>query len=41
LTAPTEEAGAVNIDFIILPPRWLMAEHTFRPGWYDGTPGIK
>jgi len=34
LTAPTEEAGTANIDFVIFPPRWLVAEHTFRPPWY-------
>ena len=34
LTAPTEEAGTANIDFVIFPPRWMVAEHTFRPPWY-------
>ncbi|PWK76953.1 homogentisate 1,2-dioxygenase [Aminobacter sp. AP02] len=34
LTAPTEEAGTANIDFVIFPPRWLVAEHSFRPPWY-------
>ncbi|NNE24721.1 MAG: homogentisate 1,2-dioxygenase [Rhizobiales bacterium] len=34
LTAPSEEAGTANIDFVIFPPRWLVAEHTFRPPWY-------
>jgi len=34
LTAPTEEAGTANIDFVIFPPRWLVAENTFRPPWY-------
>jgi homogentisate 1,2-dioxygenase len=34
LTAPTEEAGTANVDFVIFPPRWLVAEHTFRPPWY-------
>jgi homogentisate 1,2-dioxygenase len=23
-----------NIDFVIFPPRWLVAEHSFRPPWY-------
>ncbi|MBX4871242.1 homogentisate 1,2-dioxygenase [Rhizobium bangladeshense] len=34
LTAPTEDAGTANVDFVIFPPRWLVAEHTFRPPWY-------
>lgn len=34
LTAPTEEAGTANVDFVIFPPRWLVAEHSFRPPWY-------
>jgi homogentisate 1,2-dioxygenase len=34
LTAPTEERGTANVDFVIFPPRWLVAEHTFRPPWY-------
>jgi homogentisate 1,2-dioxygenase len=34
LTAPTEEQGTANVDFVIFPPRWMVAEHTFRPPWY-------
>ncbi|MDP2700243.1 homogentisate 1,2-dioxygenase [Thalassospira sp.] len=34
LTAPTEQAGTANVDFVIFPPRWLVAEHSFRPPWY-------
>ncbi|MCI5064224.1 homogentisate 1,2-dioxygenase [bacterium] len=34
LTAPTDEAGTANIDFVIFPPRWLVAENTFRPPWF-------
>jgi len=34
LTAPSGEAGTANVDFVIFPPRWLIAEHTFRPPWY-------
>ena len=34
LTAPTEEAGTANVDFVIFPPRWMVAENTFRPPWY-------
>ena len=34
LTAPSGEAGAANVDFVIFPERWLVAEHSFRPPWY-------
>jgi homogentisate 1,2-dioxygenase len=34
LTAPTGEEGTANVDFVIFPPRWMVAEHTFRPPWY-------
>ena len=34
LTAPTTEAGTANVDFVIFPPRWMVAEDTFRPPWY-------
>ena len=34
LTAPSETPGTANIDFVIFPPRWLVAEDTFRPPWY-------
>jgi len=34
LTSPSEIAGAANFDFAIFPPRWLVAEHTFRPPWF-------
>ena len=34
LTAPSDLPGAANIDFVIFPPRWLVAEDTFRPPWY-------
>ena len=27
-------AGTANVDFAIFPPRWLVAEHTFRPPWF-------
>jgi homogentisate 1,2-dioxygenase len=27
-------AGAANCDFVIFPPRWVVAEHTFRPPWF-------
>ncbi len=34
LTAPSGEEGTANIDFVIFPERWQIAEHTFRPPWY-------
>jgi homogentisate 1,2-dioxygenase len=34
LTAPSETPGTANIDFVIFPERWMVAEHTFRPPWY-------
>ena len=34
LTSPSEIAGSANVDFAIFPPRWLVAEHTFRPPWF-------
>ena len=34
LTAPSEIPGTANVDFAIFPPRWLVAEHTFRPPWF-------
>lgn len=34
LTSPSDTAGAANCDFVIFPPRWLVAENTFRPPWY-------
>jgi homogentisate 1,2-dioxygenase len=34
LTSPSDTAGVANCDFVIFPPRWLVAENTFRPPWY-------
>ncbi|KAG7534159.1 RmlC-like cupin domain superfamily [Arabidopsis thaliana x Arabidopsis arenosa] len=34
LTAPTDKPGVALLDFVIFPPRWLVAEHTFRPPYY-------
>ena len=28
------DAGTANVDFVIFPERWLVAENTFRPPWY-------
>ena len=34
LTSPSETSGTANIDFVIFPPRWMVAEKTFRPPWF-------
>lgn len=34
LTAPGAVEGQANIDFVIFPPRWMVAENTFRPPWF-------
>ncbi|MFW3897772.1 homogentisate 1,2-dioxygenase [Pseudomonas bharatica] len=34
LTSPTSVPGMANIDFVIFPPRWMVAENTFRPPWF-------
>ncbi len=34
LTSPSERPGVANVDFVIFPPRWMVAEHSFRPPWF-------
>ena len=34
LTSPSDVPGTANCDFVIFPPRWMVAEHTFRPPWF-------
>ncbi|KAI6238633.1 Homogentisate 1,2-dioxygenase [Aphelenchoides fujianensis] len=34
LTAPLCRPGVALADFVIFPPRWGVAEHTFRPPYY-------
>ncbi len=34
LTAPSSIPGTGNCDFVIFPPRWMVAENTFRPPWF-------
>ena len=34
LTSPSETVGRANCDFVIFPPRWMVAEDTFRPPWF-------
>lgn len=31
LTSPSDTPGTANCDFVIFPPRWMVAENTFRP----------
>jgi homogentisate 1,2-dioxygenase len=34
LTSPSNVPGRANADFVIFPPRWTVAEDTFRPPWF-------
>jgi len=34
LQAQSDTPGVDTLDFVIFPPRWLAAEHTFRPPWF-------
>jgi homogentisate 1,2-dioxygenase len=34
LQAPSDTPGVDTLDFVIFPPRWLVAEDTFRPPWF-------
>ncbi|KAL5628215.1 hypothetical protein BROUX41_002963 [Berkeleyomyces rouxiae] len=34
LSAPSPVAGTAIADFVVFPPRWLVAEDTFRPPWF-------
>ncbi len=34
LTSPSPLSGTANCDFVIFPPRWMVAEDTFRPPWF-------
>ncbi len=34
LTAPSSLSGTAVADFVVFPPRWLVAEDTFRPPYY-------
>ncbi len=34
LTSTSPVPGTANIDFVIFPPRWMVAENTFRPPYY-------
>ena len=34
LTSPSDTKGVANLDFVIFPPRWNVAERTFRPPYF-------
>ncbi|WP_045106246.1 homogentisate 1,2-dioxygenase [Legionella hackeliae] len=34
LTSESDTPGVANLDFVIFPPRWMVAEHTFRPPYF-------
>jgi homogentisate 1,2-dioxygenase len=34
LSSPSSIPGTANCDFAIFPPRWQVAEHSFRPPWF-------
>ncbi len=34
LTSPSARPGTADCDFVIFPPRWSVAEDTFRPPWF-------
>jgi homogentisate 1,2-dioxygenase len=34
LSSPSGQPGVANCDFVIFPPRWSVAEDTFRPPWF-------
>jgi homogentisate 1,2-dioxygenase len=34
LTSPSDTPGTANVDLVIFPDRWAVAENTFRPPWY-------
>jgi homogentisate 1,2-dioxygenase len=34
LTSSSDTPGVANVDFVIFPPRWMVAEKTFRPPYF-------
>lgn len=34
LTSASDTPGVANVDFVIFPPRWMVAEKTFRPPYF-------
>lgn len=34
LTSPSDTPGTASCDVVLFPPRWMVAEDTFRPPWF-------
>lgn len=34
LTSESDTPGVADLDFVIFPSRWMVAEHTFRPPYF-------
>lgn len=34
LTSPSDLPGTANLDLVLFPPRWMVAEHSFRPPYF-------
>ena len=34
LTSPSDTLGTAKVDFVIFPPRWMVAEDSLRPPWF-------
>ncbi len=34
LTSESDTRGVGHLDFVVFPPRWMVAEHTFRPPYF-------
>ena len=34
LTSPSDTPGVANLDLVVFPDRWLVADDTFRPPWF-------
>lgn len=34
LSSPSDTPGTANVDFVAFTPRWMVAEHTFRPPYF-------
>lgn len=34
LTSASDTPGVANVDFVVFPPRWMVAEHSFRPPYF-------
>jgi homogentisate 1,2-dioxygenase len=41
ITSMLFPSGVAVADFVIFPPRWTVAEHTFRPPYYVSNAAAK